>query len=154
MGWGGKNFVNNFMWDFTNLGLCSDGQCNFLYVFSIIFPAVTGIMEGMIPLPGNLSHNSGANLSGDLADPHRSIWRGTFMAIGGSFFCYIVCMVAFAGGYNRNTLQVIYDSTLEYLLLGEFFCVPGYEFLQRIHSSDRSTHFYCFFRFRRRFWRI
>jgi hypothetical protein len=47
MGWGGQNFVDNFMWEFSNIGLCANGQCNFLYVFSIIFPAVTGIMEGL-----------------------------------------------------------------------------------------------------------
>eukprot|EP01127_Copromyxa_protea_P018531 TRINITY_DN5856_c0_g1_i1.p1 TRINITY_DN5856_c0_g1~~TRINITY_DN5856_c0_g1_i1.p1 ORF type:complete len:869 (+),score=181.60 TRINITY_DN5856_c0_g1_i1:269-2608(+) len=112
MGWGGQNFVDNFMWDFNNVGLCEGGDCSFLYVFSIIFPAVTGIMEG-------------ANLSGDLADPHRSIWRGTLMAIFGSFFFYIVCMVTFAGGFTRETLQLNSSVFQETSFFSQYLVVVG-----------------------------
>ena len=88
--WSLDHIWDNILWHFTSLN-CSNG-CTFAFVFSIIFPAATGIMEG-------------ANLSGDLADPQKSIWRGTLLAILFSFLTYIVSIFVFAGGFNRNTLQ-------------------------------------------------
>merc|ERR1711966_124777 len=53
-----------------------DGQvCNLQLVFSIIFPAVVGMMEG-------------ANLSGDLKDPAFSIPWGTIAAVSTAFILY------------------------------------------------------------------
>ena len=50
---------------------------NFFYVFTIIFPAFTGLAAGL-------------GLSGDLKDPSVSIPNGTLWATIGGFFVYII----------------------------------------------------------------
>ena len=50
---------------------------NFFYVFTIIFPAFTGLVAGL-------------GLSGDLKDPSRSIPRGTLWATLGGFVVYLL----------------------------------------------------------------
>ena len=75
---------------YSNVEAC-DGKCNFQKVFAIIFPAVTGVMEG-------------ANLSGDLKNPGRDIGRGTLIAVVLSFLVYMMLMVAFMGSFTRHEL--------------------------------------------------
>lgn len=86
-GWSGQNFLDNAWVGFTDVN-CNGGTCSLLIVYSIVFTAVTGIFEG-------------ANLSGDLRDPNRHIWRGTLIAIYGAFFTYFFSIIAFAGGFDR-----------------------------------------------------
>ena len=65
---------------------------SFQNVFGVIFPAVTGIMEG-------------ANLSGDLADPAKSIPLGTLGAQGTSIIIYLLLIVGCAGCYDAGLLR-------------------------------------------------
>lgn len=93
-GWKWDNFVNNAWASFTSVN-CDHLQCSWLVVYSVVFTAVTGIFEG-------------ANLSGDLRDPNRHIWRGTLIAIWGAYLTYMLCIIGFAGGFDRATLQQNY----------------------------------------------
>lgn len=67
------------------------GQSKFT-MFALFFPAATGIMAG-------------ANLSGDLKDPARSIPRGTLASIGVTGLVYIGMGVLLAGVEERTFLQ-------------------------------------------------
>lgn len=76
--------------DFTDDDQCK-GKCSYHIIFGIIFPAATGIMEG-------------ANLSGDLAQPSKSIGKGTLMAVGLSVLCYYLLIVSFGFVFPRATM--------------------------------------------------
>lgn len=63
----------------------------FWIIFAIYFPAVTGILAGI-------------NMSGDLAEPAKSIPRGTFLAIGVGFAVYLLQIFVSGGAYARVDL--------------------------------------------------
>ena len=63
----------------------------FWMLFAIFFPAVTGFTQGV-------------NMSGDLADPGRSIPLGTFSAVGISLVIYFSAAVLFAGALPLDRL--------------------------------------------------
>jgi solute carrier family 12 sodium/potassium/chloride transporter 2 len=68
---------------------------NFFTVFGVFFPAMTGIL-------------SGANMSGDLRDPARSVPMGTLVAIGLSTLLYIGTTWILGSTIRRSALKLDY----------------------------------------------
>jgi len=90
--WSFDNLHSHWAASFTNNKELCSGKCDFVIVFGVLFPAVTGIMEG-------------ANLSGDLKDPDYSIPRGTLGAVFTSIFFYMLLLLGYAGCVSRDGLQ-------------------------------------------------
>eukprot|EP01084_Bolivina_argentea_P108180 193328_1 len=63
-------------------------------VFGVLFSGVTGLMEG-------------ANLSGDLANPEKSIPTGTLSAICTAITVYLFMIVSFGGSFDSNILRAV-----------------------------------------------
>ncbi|RUS15575.1 amino acid permease-domain-containing protein [Endogone sp. FLAS-F59071] len=69
-------------------------------VFSVLFPACNGILAG-------------AQLSGDLRDPSKSIPKGTLYAVGLTFVTYSLIVILMGGTISResmyNDLNILQD---------------------------------------------
>ncbi|HVU20311.1 MAG TPA: amino acid permease [Rhizomicrobium sp.] len=74
-----------------------NGWGQFWVMFAIFFPAVTGFTQGV-------------NMSGDLANPGRSVPLGTGLAVGISLVIYLAVAVICAGTIPRATLIHDYSS--------------------------------------------
>jgi amino acid transporter len=75
----------------ANLPAGYSGGESFWSMFALFFPAVTGIMAG-------------ANMSGELRDPARSIPRGTLAAVAVTAVIYAVQAIMLAGSRSRGEL--------------------------------------------------
>lgn len=75
----------------SNLGPAYTGDASTLTMFALFFPAATGIMAG-------------ANMSGDLRDPAKSLPLGTFAAIGVTALVYLGLILLLAGSADRADL--------------------------------------------------
>ncbi|MBC2712962.1 MAG: amino acid permease [Desulfosarcina sp.] len=69
----------------------------FWVLFAIFFPAATGFTQGV-------------SMSGDLADPGKSIPFGTFLAVGLSIFVYFSAAVLFAAAMPNSILSTDYGA--------------------------------------------
>ncbi|XP_076452159.1 solute carrier family 12 member 9-like isoform X2 [Babylonia areolata] len=87
----GHNFRDNLFANFTR-DYTSDTKLDFATVFAILFSSVTGILNG-------------ANMSGELKDPSKSIPKGTLSAVGFTFGIYVIMTVLLAGSCERFLLQ-------------------------------------------------
>ncbi len=74
-------------------------------LFAIFFPAVTGFTQGV-------------SMSGDLADPVKSLPRGTFLAVGLSIVVYFSVAVIFAGALPLETMRQDYSAMKKAALWG------------------------------------
>ncbi len=81
-------------------GVQAQGSEKFWLVFAVFFPAATGIMAG-------------ANMSGELKSPGRSIPRGTLWAIGVSFVIYMALAYWVARSASEYELVSNYNVMIE-----------------------------------------
>eukprot|EP01125_Pyxidicula_operculata_P002298 TRINITY_DN1218_c4_g1_i1.p1 TRINITY_DN1218_c4_g1~~TRINITY_DN1218_c4_g1_i1.p1 ORF type:complete len:921 (-),score=198.95 TRINITY_DN1218_c4_g1_i1:102-2864(-) len=89
----------------------SSDDLNLLVMFSILFPAVTGIMAG-------------ANMSGDLKNPGRSIPSGTLAAIFTTLVVYFFICIVCAWTIDRDWLKNDYF-VLQNLSWSKWIVVQG-----------------------------
>ena len=83
-----------------NLGTPDSSSASFWVVFAIFFPAATGI-------------TAGANLSGDLKDPAKSIPNGTLGAIAFTAVIYFIQMLLLGGFATSENLSAESFGTLK-----------------------------------------
>ncbi|XP_067144438.1 solute carrier family 12 member 2-like isoform X2 [Centruroides vittatus] len=127
VGWNLELGAENFMPGFR------DGE-DFFSVFAVFFPAATGILAG-------------ANISGDLKDPQKSIPRGTLLAILLTTISYLLFAVAVGSTVYRDAngmVEFVHNNTLHLLRncsLGEkgvcpYGLIPYYQTMKLVAAFD------------------
>ncbi|CAD7082120.1 unnamed protein product [Hermetia illucens] len=94
LGYNSTLFASNFFSDYREEG---GVQHNFFSVFAIFFPAATGILAG-------------ANISGDLKDPQKSIPKGTLLAILITTVTYLVMLFIAGATVARDATGNVNDT--------------------------------------------
>ncbi|MCK4536988.1 MAG: hypothetical protein KAT93_08245, partial [Desulfuromonadales bacterium] len=84
----------------------------FWVVFAVFFPAVTGIMAGL-------------SLSGDLAEPRRSIPRGSVLATLVGFTVYLIVPVLLSAGADQQSLLGDPLVWTRIAMFGPWLILPG-----------------------------
>ncbi|XP_044029319.1 solute carrier family 12 member 2 isoform X2 [Siniperca chuatsi] len=116
-----KEFVGFFGYDgsimWENMGPDFRGGETFFSVFSIFFPAATGILAG-------------ANISGDLADPQLAIPRGTLLAILITGLVYLGVAVSTGSCIVRDASGNLNDTISSQFMMNctDAACKFGYDF--------------------------
>ncbi|CAK8681566.1 unnamed protein product [Clavelina lepadiformis] len=100
-----ENLYENYTIDYTN-----DIKQTFVTVFAVLFNGCTGIMAG-------------ANMSGDLKNPSKSIPLGTISACAITFFIYILLIVLITATTPRVLLQCDYSFLVSVNLWGPFVAI-------------------------------
>jgi len=93
-------------WEFAPAEVPSfgpEGGLSMMTIFAILFPAVTGFTAGIA-------------MSGDLADPKKSIPGGTIAAIGVGFIVYLGLAVFMAYAINPELLRTDYNVLMKIAL--------------------------------------
>ena len=100
----------------------SEGE-NFFTVFSIFFPAATGILAG-------------SNISGDLQNPSEAIPKGTFVAIALTSTSYMILAVML-GGHSTRFASGFYGETVNDTVTQDDyrFATTGCENFENSYSS-------------------
>ncbi len=98
--------------DYVPTGVAVAAGVPFWAVFAVFFPAVTGIMAGL-------------SLSGDLAEPQRSIPRGTLAAVLTGLVIYLLVPILLNAGSDPETLRAEPLIWAKIAVLGPWLVLPG-----------------------------
>ncbi|XP_032591153.1 bumetanide-sensitive sodium-(potassium)-chloride cotransporter isoform X2 [Drosophila grimshawi] len=94
IGYNATVFQSNLFADYRHQGYVSH---DFFSVFAIFFPAATGILAG-------------ANISGDLKDPQKSIPKGTILAIAITTATYLIMVLICGSTVARDATGYVVDT--------------------------------------------